>query len=146
MGVTKRGRGSSREGIPAGQGPYEDSSMKNTRTAGPAGGERVTPVVGTFRRACRWTAAVHGSGRSRPSGIAWTVWSRTPARPHHRSAPDALSLFEHVVATAPGSYALRHVRADGDPGHENEVRVFRGAGGAVRAAHGAVAVSVHPHP
>ncbi|MFF2773943.1 Imm7 family immunity protein [Streptomyces sp. NPDC058052] len=50
---------------------------------------------------------------------------------NHRSSAEVLRLFEHVGAVAPGSYGLLHVRDDEDPGHENEVRVFRLARGAV---------------
>ncbi|MGW1216180.1 Imm7 family immunity protein [Streptomyces sp. NPDC002499] len=50
---------------------------------------------------------------------------------NHRSSPDVVGLFEHVAEVAPGSYGLLHVRDDEDLGHENEVRVFRLARGAV---------------
>ncbi|MFI9028227.1 Imm7 family immunity protein [Streptomyces sp. NPDC053560] len=51
----------------------------------------------------------------------------------HRSANALalLELFEQVGVVAPGSYGLLHIRDDEDPGHENEVRVFRLARGTV---------------
>ncbi|QNS03483.1 Imm7 family immunity protein [Streptomyces xanthii] len=52
---------------------------------------------------------------------------------NHRSPPDVVAFFRHVGRVAPGSYGLLHVLDDEDPGHANEVRVFRLVRGAVTA-------------